>query len=104
MSDGLRAFELPNGNFETVGGVLFEPLRDRDRGCFQYGRHIELIEPELGQPRTFGDESSRTRIVAILAEPVLKRARKHSGRKHGDTEEENKTARLGGEFHSVLLV
>ena len=87
MRGGQRAFEHRDWNFKFGGGLMFKPPRSKDRGSFHHGRNIELIETEFGQPCAFGDVLRGAWIVAVVAEPVLKRTRKNSGRKQQDTEE-----------------
>ena len=99
MWNGQRVIDLRDGNIEIDDGVMFDPLWRQDMGGFHRHGNIKLIEPELRHPRAFSDEARRARIVAIMAQPILKRARKHSRRKQCDTEEENATARLSGKSH-----
>ena len=87
MRNCQRAIDVHDRNIIIDDGVILNPLWRQDMGGFHRGGNIELIEPELGQSRAFGDIARGARVVAIMAQPILKRARKHSRRKQHDRKE-----------------
>lgn len=103
MRNGRQEIKLRGGNFRIGDGVLFGPSWSQNSESFNNGGNIDFVEPEFCQTRAFGNEARRTWVFTIMAEPVLKRAGKHSGRKQCEAERKDATSQLGGEFHLVLL-